>query len=983
MMTSNRPTQPETPDMTDYPVISPKKLIEVALPLASINVASVREGYIYKGNPSALHKWWAQRPMAAARAVLFAQLVNDPEDLWRCQNPGREPNQQVRGHWTRARTRLFLLMEKLVQWESAADSKLLAEAESLILDSWHEVCQLNASHPSASDLFDPNEMPPLHDPFAGGGTIPLEGQRLGLETFASDLNPVAVTLNRMMLASPHAFCDQPPVFSGAASQRTDWPGPSGIAEDVRRYAAAICEKAKGELASLYPPIEITEELAHGRDDLRLLLGKQFEPIAWLWARTVPSPSPAHAHVQVPLAATFAISTKSDSPYQVEPVLDIDGYHFRVKPGRPPARWKNGTKSGRATFRCVLSDAPISRDYVVQQALAGRMGRRLMAVVIKSPSGRTYVSPVPEHELSRSRAGDNCVGDIEFFEGALGFRVSAYGMRKWSDLFTPRQSSALSHFVQGVIAIGDRVEQDAVAAGLPSDEPGLEQSGAGARAYAELIRTYLAFGVSKMAMYNNALVPWYAKENRPSMLFTQQVLSMTWDFVELNPLADLGGAASKSFKIVADALEGLATRERPAVVSQTCATREWLSGKYIVSTDPPYYNNIGYADLSDFFYVWLRPMLRGIFPSVFATQTTPKDEELVATPGRKGSAAEAEVFFLEGMCRVLKRLQAGQHPGFPLTLYYAFKQSETSSEGGTTSTGWETFLEAIVRSGLSIVGTWPMRTERAGRQRDTGSNALASSVIIVCRPRMAESAGISRRQFVRMLNETLPVALDAMTRESEGLHSPVAPVDLSQAIIGPGMAIFSRYEAVLEADGAPMSVKTALQLINRFLAEDDFDTDTQFCLHWFEQHGWETGKFGEADTLARAKGTSVEGVKQAGVVEAGGGSVRLFRWSEYPTHWDPLSDTRLPVWEVLHHMIRVYQTEGDTGAASVLAAIASKAEASRQLAYRLYTLCERKGWAEDARAYNAVVAGWSAIEQTAAKIVPQAQRSLFDVEEVTS
>lgn len=229
----------------------------------------------------------------------------------------------------------------------------------------------------------------------------------------------------------------------------------------------------------------------------------------------------------------------------------------------------------------------------------------------------------------------------------------------------------------------------------------------------------------------------------------------------------------------------------------------------------------------------------------------------------------------------------------------------------------------------------------------------------------------------MLNEALPLSLDAMTRESEGQHSPVAPVDLSQAIIGPGMAIFSRYEAVLEADGTPMTVKTALQLINRFLAEDDFDADTQFCLHWFEQHGWETGKFGEADTLARAKGTSVDGVKQSGVVEAGGGNVRLLRWRDYPTDWDARSDSRLPVWEALHQLIRAYQTEGDTGASKVLAAVASKAETSRQLAYRLYTLCERKGWAEDARAYNEVVTGWSSIETAAAKIPGPSQGILFD------
>lgn len=327
---------------------------------------------------------------------------------------------------------------------------------------------------------------------------------------------------------------------------------------------------------------------------------------------------------------------------------------------------------------------------------------------------------------------------------------------------------------------------------------------------------------------------------------------------------------------------------------------------------------------------------------------------------------------------MHRLAEQSHPSAPVTIYYAFKQSETESEG-TNSTGWETFLSAVLKSGLTLTGTWPMRTERAERSVGIGANALASSIVLVCRPRQPNAGTISRRQFVRQLNESLPPALDAMTRESEGLHSPVAPVDLSQAIIDSGMAIFSRYDAVLEADGTPMTVRTALQLINRFLAEDDFDADTQFCLHWFEQYGWETGKFGEADTLARAKGTAVEGVRAAGVIESGGGNVRLLRWREYPDDWNPATDTRLPVWEALHHLIRALNSSGESAAGAVYAGVAGKAEAARQLAYRLYTLCERRGWAEDARAYNEVVTGWGGIESAAAKVAGPKQGVLFDNE----
>jgi putative DNA methylase len=411
--------------------------------------------------------------------------------------------------------------------------------------------------------------------------------------------------------------------------------------------------------------------------------------------------------------------------------------------------------------------------------------------------------------------------------------------------------------------------------------------------------------------------------------------------------------------------------------QADAQTQTISKNKTVSTDPPYYDNIGYAELSDFFYVWLRRTVRSVFPSLLATIAVPKAEELVATPYRHGSKDKAESFFLNGMTQAMHSLSLQAHPEGPISIYYAFKQSETANDSDTSSTGWETFLEAVNHAGLQLSGTWPLRTEMKTRQIAMGNNALASSIVLVCRKRPADAPSISRREFIRELNGVLPEALDEMTKGSGDERSPVAPVDLSQAIIGPGMAVFSKYSAVLEADGSPMSVCTALQLINRFLAEDDFDADTQFCLHWFEQYGWNAGKFGEADTLARAKGTSVEGVKQAGVLHAAGGNVRLLRWAEYAGDWDPQADQRLPVWEVLHQLIRVFSTAGEAGAGRVYSAVQSKAEAARQLAYRLYTLCERKGWAEDARAYNEVVTSWSGIESTAAAEPSTTQRSLFE------
>jgi len=428
--------------------------------------------------------------------------------------------------------------------------------------------------------------------------------------------------------------------------------------------------------------------------------------------------------------------------------------------------------------------------------------------------------------------------------------------------------------------------------------------------------------------------------------------------------------------ISKVLESMPAITSSAVLQESAATLSQRDHRFF-STDPPYYDNVGYADLSDFFYVWLRRSLHQVFPSQLATISVPKAEELVATPYRHGTKENAERFFLGGMTQAMHNLVEQAHAAAPVTIYYAFKQSETDEADATSSSGWVTFLDAVLKSGLSITGTWPMRTERATRSVARGTNALASSIILVCRPRAKYSGNIARRQFIRQLNEALPLALDTMTRESEGLHSPVAPVDLSQAIIGPGMAIFSRYDAVLEADGSAMTVKTALQLINRFLAEDDFDPDTQFCLRWFEQHHWDAGQFGEADVLARAKGTSVEGVKSSGVLFAAGGVVRLLKWSEYPTDWDPENDNRLPIWEVLHQLIRVLRSFGETGAGSLMAHVQNKAEATRQLAYRLYTLCERANMAEDARAYNELVTSWSAIEAAMNQGPLSKQQELFD------
>ncbi len=966
--------------------ISPKKLIEVALPLDAINAAASREKSIRHGHPSTLHLWWARRPLAAARAVIFGQLVNDPEDLWRCQNPGKEPNQQVKGHWTKARAKLFKIIEDLVLWENTTNEAVLKPAREAIRQSWRDTCELNKQHPDAKTLFDPEKMPGLHDPFAGGGAIPLEAQRLGLEAFASDLNPVAVLINKAMIEIPPKFAGKPPVFPGANTVLTSWNGAAGLAEDVRRYGQWMRDEAFKRISHLYPPIDITKAMVKERPDLKQYEGEKLTVIAWLWARTVKSPNPAFSNVDVPLASTFILSSKEGKESYVQPVVGKSGYTFTVKVGKPPAEAKAGTKLSRgANFGCLMSKVAIEPTYIKAEAMAGRMGQMLMAIVAEGTRGRVYLTPTDEHEAIAKAADPKeaaAMIHVPLADDPRNLWCLQYGLSHFDHLFTARQLVALTTFSDLVGEARERIQKDGHAASLKDDARGLDAGGTGAKAYAEAVSVYLSLGVSKETVSLVTLARWRAGEGKSAPAFGRQAIPMVWDFADLNPFAGAGG----DFVGILDGIERMliaSPQSAQGVAQQSDAQNQHISLSRFVSTDPPYYDNIGYADLSDYFYVWLRRTLRTTFPNLLATIAVPKAEELVATPYRHGSKDLAEEFFLAGMTKAMHQLAVQAHPAAPLTIYYAFKQSETEdTEEGTSSTGWETFLDAVLKSGLALSGTWPMRTENATRLVSAGTNTLASSIILVCRPRLKTAGTIGRRQFIRMLNEALPLALDAMTRESEGLHSPVAPVDLSQAIIGPGMAIFSRYDAVLEADGKPMSVKTALQLINRFLAEDDFDADTQFCLRWFEQHGWETGQFGEADVLARAKGTSVQGVKDAGVVKSGGGDVRLLKWKEYKADWDPTTDDRLPVWEALHQLIRAYNADGDSGAAKVLAGVGSKAEAARQLAYRLYTLSERAGRAEDARAYNEVVTGWSGIESAAAKLPSPKQGTLFDHEETT-
>lgn len=980
-MTANTLLHVERSSAAPHSIKSPRKLIEVALPLDAINAACSREKSIRHGHPSTLHLWWARRPLAAARAVIFAQLVNDPG----YQQGGGFKYGKNKKEAAEERKRLFKIIEDLVLWENTTNETVLERARAEIRRSWREVCELNKDHPQAAELFNPEKLPALHDPFAGGGSIPVEAQRLGLEAYASDLNPVAVLINKAMIEIPPKFAGRAPIGPLPPDENgtrldlpKEWPGATGLAEDVRRYGIWMRTEAQKRIGHLYPPVEITANMARERPDLKPIVGQKLTVIAWLWARTVKSPNPAFSHVDVPLVSTFILSSKEGKESYVHPVVEGDAYCFKVKVGAPPPMAKEGTKApGRgANFRCLVSDSVVDGDYIKAEGQAGRMGAKLLAIVADGTSGRVYLNPTAEAEAVARSAKPTWKPSGEIPARLTGGTCVPYGFREWGDLFTARQLVALTTFSALVGEAREHIRKDALAAGLLDGIPGLDAGGCGATAYAEALSVYLAFVVDYACNYWSQIAT--PAEGFIRGTFARQSLPMTWDFAEAPPFGNTSGNWLGGLEWVTKAIDRLPSIKVGGFAEQSNASTQRISQNKIISTDPPYYDNIAYADLSDYFYVWLRQSLRPVFPSIFASIAVPKAEELVATAYRHGGRDKAEAFFLEGMTRAMKGLADEASDVAPVTIYYAFKQSETDNSSGTSSTGWETFLEAVHRAGFQLSGTWPMRTEREARSVSIGTNSLASSIILVCRKRPVGALTVSRREFLRELNDVLPEALDEMTKGAGGEHSPVAPVDLSQAIIGPGIAVYSKYAAVLEADGTPMSVRTALQLINRFLAEDDFDADTRFCLQWFQQYGWTESGFGEADTLSRSKGTSVDAMKEAGVLHSGAGKVRLLKWAEYPANWDPRADKRTPVWEALHHLIRALKQSGEMSSGALLAALGGKAEAARQLAYRLYTLCERQGWADDARAYNELITSWSGIE-AAASVVPteKTQGSLFE------
>lgn len=891
-----------------------KKLIEVALPLEAINKESAREKSIRHGHPSTLHLWWARRPLAACRAVLFASLVDDPSSL-----PEQFPTEADQD---KERQRLFRLIEKLVLWENSNNRAVLDEAHAEILKS-------TGGNP-----------PPIYDPFCGGGSIPLEAQRLGLEAHGSDLNPVAVLITKALIEIPSKFAGQPPVNPAAKAKMSGkgmWTGARGLADDVRYYGQWMRDRAFERIGHLYPTVKLQN-------------GTEATVIAWIWARTIKCPNPA-CGAQMPLVRSFSLANKPGKKSWVEPVVDhaekVVRFKVRVGEGAP-----EGTVN-RKGARCLVCGTAVPLDHVRFEGRSGRMTAKMMAIVAEGERSRVYLEADTVHQSIANSATPHDVPETVLPDQALGFRVQVYGMTRHRDLFTARQLVALSAFSDLVAEAHKQALGDG-----------------GAPEYADAIATYLAFAVDKCADFWSTLATWSAQPKNELVVstFRRHALAMTWDFGEANPFSQSGGNFAGNLESAARCLDA-SIAGTPGKVRQLDACQAGATILACYSTDPPYYDNIGYADLSDFFYVWLRRSLSAVHPELFSTLLVPKKQELVATPFRfGGSRQDAQAFFEDGFGKAFAKLRQAQDPHFPLTVFYAFKQSETDEDdeggGAVSSTGWETMLEGLIRADFQVTATWPSRSERLGRSISLGANALASSIVLACRPRPDDAPITTRKDFLSSLKKELPQALRNLQKGN------IAPVDLAQAAIGPGMAVFSRYKKVLETDGSPMRVRTALSLINQGLdevlseLESEFDPDTRWALAWFEQHKFDEGLYGEAEVLATAKALSISHLAEAGILHSRAGKVRLLRREELAEDWDPSTVERLTVWEVTQHLIRGLDLKGEKETANLKAKIGGMAEIARDLAYRLYTLCERKGWADEAGYYNSLVVAWPSMASEA-------------------
>lgn len=918
-----------------------KKLIEVALPLEAINEVAAYEKMPGIGaHPRGLHLWWARRPFTVARAVIWSSLVDDPS-----AHPELFPTEESQ---IAERERLFGILRELVQWKNSNNQDILEKAKAEILKST-------------------NGMPPaLLDPFAGGGAIPLEAQRLGLEAHAHDLNPVAVMINKAMIEIPPKFAGQAPVNPEVQGQmgagQTGWQGAAGLAEDVRYYGEWMKQEAFKRIGHLYPKVKVPKEQGGGEATV----------IAWIWARTVKCPNPA-CGCEMPLASSFVLSKKKGKEAWIKPIIEGDKITYTVCHGKIE---DESPKVGRGNFKCIKCGGILPKDYTKQEGKANRMGATLLAIVAEGRNGRIYLSPNDAQRLAAECPLPDDYPTGEMTKHFTGGSCVPYGLDEFHKLFTNRQLTALTTFSGLVAEAQAKAEADAAAAGLPNDHVPLAEGGTGARAYGEAVGVYLAFAVDRLADFSTSVSRWAVTNEKAMNCFSKQAIPMTWDYPETNIMGNSVGGFLPIVRYICDCMNTIPIVDSQGFALQADAQSDCGLRNIMVSTDPPYYDNIGYADLSDFFYIWMRWSLKGTYEKLFGTMLVPKSEELIATPYRHdGSVEKAKAFFEDGMLSTCKQIYMYVRNDIPVTIYYAYKQSD-SDDDGTASSGWETMLTSIIKAGFTLTGTWPMRTEQAFRSVSMGTNALASSIVLVCRKRPEDAPSITRRNLINILRRELRPALQKLQA------SNIAPVDLAQSAIGPGMGVFSRYKQVLEADGSVMTVRSALKIINEELdlyfneQVGDMDAASRFCVDLYTQNAFNDIKYGEAEILANAKSTSIPMMASHGVVYAKAGIVHLIDRPELPEKVDSRESC---IWLLTQQLTQAMATGGVEACAQILADMfGSGVERAKDLAYRLYTIAERKNWAQEAYAYNALVVAWPDIQARAAalKEIKPEQLDLF-------
>ena len=950
------------------------KLVEVALPLAAINAEAAREKSIRHGHPSTLHLWWARRPLAAARAVIWASLVDDPSG-----DESLTLEEQETERW-----RLFGILERLVRWENSNDPDVLAAARAEI------------------DRCFPDGPPPILDPFAGGGAIPLEAQRLGLTALAGDLNPVAVLINKAMIEIPPRFAGRPPVHPDIAPTRSraskeqaavpltadgvpdiaptrsrasddsgagdvgdrwrlsrdldafkfqdlmTWERAQCLAADVAAYGRWMRDEAERRIGHLYPD-------AIGPN------GEKLTPIAWIWARTVESPDPAWSG-HVPLVASWVLANRPGKPkVWIEPIIDRETQTitYEIRQGGEPTHERT---VDRGDGSCIATGSAMPYEYIRSQLQNGRVSQSLAAVVAAGPSRRAYCAPTPaDIDCADNIPVPSWKPESKVGDHPRNISPPLYGLDEWWNLFTPRQLVALTTFCDLLSEVRELVRGDALSAGLPDGRRRLRDGGSGAMAYADAVMTYLAFVVDKCADYWSAICTWHSSGEKMRNTFGRQAIPMAWDFAECNPFSSSTGNWMAMVNWVRKALDHLPASIPGEVVQRDARARVRECAVAAISTDPPYYDNISYADLSDFFFVWLRRNLSDVWPDECATLLTPKADELIANPYRAGSRKQAEMHFESGMAEFMTEIAQNRSNDVLATIFYAYKATETK-EGEIRTTGWETFLQAVLDAGLQVNATWPMRTELSNRLLASKSNALASSIVLVCRPRPVSASLATRGEFIAALRTELPEAVRVLQA------GDIAPVDMAQSTIGPGMRVFSRYAKVVEADGSAMPVFSALAIINDVLGEildgeeSELDAPTRFALTWFSEHGYNPGRSGDADNLARAKNTSLAGIEEAGVGAARSGEFRLYERSELAEGWSPMADPRLTVWEATQYLVMALE-RSQTEAAALLQRLGGYGDRARQLAYLLFQKASDSGWASEAGVYNGLITAWPSLRAT--------------------